>query len=716
MVLRLGTSLATAALITALVGVSELPAVAQSSPTGTCSAITGVLPAPHAVIAADAPINVHAFAQCEGNASLSLTLDGKPIDTATASPGLISAELTGLNPGVHTFGVHDGAGVKREWPVVIARQKVTRIFGEHRVATAIALADQLVTNWGDTYAANPRVIIINGEREADAIAATPLAHKIKAPILLANQDGLPEATAAWLNAHPKADVIAIGGEAVIGQGVLDQLGPLSKTVMRIGGETRYATAASVAKELLTNHEVTNVVIADAARWTDGLPSAVYAARHNAALVVTDAGQMNEPVQALVNTFPNIKGHLEVTGSTIAQSTLDALNVDQPITRLTQPVQPPLAMLPIHPDHPQSGALSAGLVGIGTQNRTGAIVLTSATNAIDGITAGPLAAQTDGLVLGDVAGAGALTASVQTQHQLDTQQVIVVGGQQALPEADLTRFLGLGIDARTVQDLALPKGTIAGDTITFTWTKPLTGGSIYVQDANGKEVPGVGSINGTTMSYRIAPGAAFANPVTATVLTVDAHQVRHQVMTDEIRIAKTDKNGWLIAPGTGPVIGHSGRLYTWVAAVEPSTNWSISDWNALAERVLNDKRGWTHDGKVRLQRIDDPTKADIRLVLATPKTVDAECRKAGLNTGGRLSCWNNTNAMVNLDRVNTGVPTFSDLEVYRTYVISHEFGHGLGHGHITTPCKDPNQLAPVMMQQSKNLRGCKPNGWPFPHAQ
>ena len=50
--------------------------------------------------------------------------------------------------------------------------------------------------------------------------------------------------------------------------------------------------------------------------------------------------------------------------------------------------------------------------------------------------------------------------------------------------------------------------------------------------------------------------------------------------------------------------------------------------------------------------------------------------------------------------------------YRRMVVNHETGHYLGHGHIVY-CETNSGLAPVMLQQSTGLRGCKPNPWPLP---
>lgn len=52
--------------------------------------------------------------------------------------------------------------------------------------------------------------------------------------------------------------------------------------------------------------------------------------------------------------------------------------------------------------------------------------------------------------------------------------------------------------------------------------------------------------------------------------------------------------------------------------------------------------------------------------------------------------------------------YTDIMRYRTYLVLHEFGHALGHGHES--CPSPNTPAPVMMQQTKGTGECYPDPW------
>lgn len=137
-----------------------------------------------------------------------------------------------------------------------------------------------------------------------------------------------------------------------------------------------------------------------------------------------------------------------------------------------------------------------------------------------------------------------------------------------------------------------------------------------------------------------------------------------------------------------------------------------DSSAFAKFVLdtlNDKRSWARDGR-SFAKVAKVSQADVTVVLASPETSAALCRP--LVTGGRLSCRNGRRAVLTNYRWVNGQDDFGDdLTMYRRYVVNHEVGHFLGHGHHYCPGK--GKRAPLMMQQTKGLKGCLPNAWPYP---
>lgn len=124
-------------------------------------------------------------------------------------------------------------------------------------------------------------------------------------------------------------------------------------------------------------------------------------------------------------------------------------------------------------------------------------------------------------------------------------------------------------------------------------------------------------------------------------------------------------------------------------------------------ILTDPRGWTADATVAFQQVDSGPY-DYRLILASPTTVDRLC--APLRTAGKYSCHQDDRVMLNYARWDGGGATFAgDIDTYRRYLVNHEIGHAIGRRH--RPCPTAGAPAPVMMQQTKTVGSCRPNGWP-----
>jgi hypothetical protein len=172
--------------------------------------------------------------------------------------------------------------------------------------------------------------------------------------------------------------------------------------------------------------------------------------------------------------------------------------------------------------------------------------------------------------------------------------------------------------------------------------------------------------------------------------------------------------WKASGRLRTVPGHTaapgkGRIYTVRVEVESGLDIDRTAFAGFVLATLNDKRSWTEHGRRRFARTDGA--ADIRVVLASPATSAAMC--APLRTFGKLSCRSGANsAVLTYYRWIKAIPEYSgNPNGYRHYVVNHEVGHVLGHHHEY--CAGKGKVAPVMMQQTKGLKGCRPNPWPHP---
>ncbi|MCG5460583.1 DUF3152 domain-containing protein [Micromonospora sp. MED01] len=170
--------------------------------------------------------------------------------------------------------------------------------------------------------------------------------------------------------------------------------------------------------------------------------------------------------------------------------------------------------------------------------------------------------------------------------------------------------------------------------------------------------------------------------------------------------------------SGPVLGRAGELRRYRVAVESGSAEGVTGFAQAVEAALAGPGSWVDSGRLRLQQVPGAAPRDFTVYLATARTAGRMCAKGGVDIriGGRpyTSCRAAGQVIINLDRWRLSVPHFVSagvpLAVYRTYVVNHEVGHQLGHRHER--CPGAGRPAPVMMQQTLFLNGCRVNPWPY----
>lgn len=118
-----------------------------------------------------------------------------------------------------------------------------RLAGPDRYATAAAVSAKAFPGQ------RPVALLARGDLFADALAASALAGALEAPVLLSRRDRVPDVTMAELDRLTASEVVLLGGAGALAPAVEDQLRAAGFAVDRIGGATRTATAARLARRL-----------------------------------------------------------------------------------------------------------------------------------------------------------------------------------------------------------------------------------------------------------------------------------------------------------------------------------------------------------------------------------------------------------------------------------------------------------------------------------
>lgn len=157
----------------------------------------------------------------------------------------VADELIRLRPDtIVVVGQTDAVGPDVEAAARFLAPNVIRVGGVDRYETAVQMSRRLTQSTNQT----AKVYVASGEDFADAVTSGPIASLDGAPILLTRRNAIPAVTRAELVALDPTEIVIIGGPSAVSTAVETELRALADTVTRIGGDSRYTTAASLAAD------------------------------------------------------------------------------------------------------------------------------------------------------------------------------------------------------------------------------------------------------------------------------------------------------------------------------------------------------------------------------------------------------------------------------------------------------------------------------------
>ncbi|KLU59000.1 N-acetylmuramoyl-L-alanine amidase LytC precursor [Peptococcaceae bacterium CEB3] len=173
-------------------------------------------------------------------------------------------------------------------------QNITRLGGTDRYATSVQIAE------AEGVASGTPVVLVSGENYPDALSVSSAAAVNQYPVLLVSKDGISDLVKQEIAKINPSKVYIIGLEGVISKAVEDQIVQTinidKSNIVRIGGADRFATSLAVDKYF--NLQGNIACVATGNDFPDALAGSVYAASHEAPILLVDKSLTDEQIAYL----------------------------------------------------------------------------------------------------------------------------------------------------------------------------------------------------------------------------------------------------------------------------------------------------------------------------------------------------------------------------------------------------------------------------------
>jgi putative cell wall-binding protein len=208
-----------------------------------------------------------------------------------------------------------GSGVEQALKTLSFKPTVTRLAGNLRTQTAVAIANEGARLRGTPQTA----FVVYAFNYPDALSVGALSASRHVPILLTDKETLSPETQQYLLDNNIKDIIVIGGPPAVSDKVVTQLKGLSTkpTVFRWSGPDRYATAQDVITKATAkwNLKPTSVGIALGNNFPDALVGGAAMGNRGGILVISPPTTLSDAARTLITTNKDAIRSVEIFGGT-----------------------------------------------------------------------------------------------------------------------------------------------------------------------------------------------------------------------------------------------------------------------------------------------------------------------------------------------------------------------------------------------------------------
>jgi SpoIID/LytB domain protein len=266
-----------------------------------------------------------------GDTTLSDASVAGPLAATVAGPLLLTqrgklpaATVTELNrrgSAVRTAYIVGGTGVVSDAVAQQLRSRglaVTRLGGRDRYATSALVARAIKSK-----RSTPTVVVAGGNGLADALGASGPASALREPILLTQVDRLTPVTRDAIKAVGATQSRIVGGTAVVGTAVQNELAAMGARPIRLAGANRYESSGAVAQFYRRYLPNTSEAVLTSGADT-ALVDSLVAGTLQRLVVLTKKSSLVEPAARTLQSTPALETVTAVGGTgALANSALTA---------------------------------------------------------------------------------------------------------------------------------------------------------------------------------------------------------------------------------------------------------------------------------------------------------------------------------------------------------------------------------------------------------